>query len=244
MNKIQSYKACPDENELALFIEGKLKGQHYLLIKKHIETCGLCNETVRLALELSAVDMEMVMGQEIKVANKRAAKAGRNLCVVFAEHYILQVRNCPVDLDSLVSTAIHRKWLGRKGIKFKNIGKILELFEVEVDRRMNGTLADIEKALAKGYQVIVGVDAGELFPGTGLKKFKEKVEDLFEQRPDHALIVTAVNKDKKGREIELLNIENNKPVHYSLPRNQFMDAWKDSGYYWVVIKNTDAHNKY
>jgi hypothetical protein len=62
------------------------------------------------------------------------------------------------------------------------------------------------------------------------------VEDLLQQRPDHALIITAVNKSKTGYEIELINIENNQPEHYELPEIQFMNAWKDSGYYWVVVK--------
>ena len=58
MNKNTFFTYCPDENELALFIEGKLSGDRLKFVKQHLESCSLCNEAVRLAMELEAMDKE------------------------------------------------------------------------------------------------------------------------------------------------------------------------------------------
>lgn len=238
MNKIEKYQICPDENELAMFVEGTLTGERLLIIKRHIETCSLCNEAVRLTMELNAMEIEYPISKpEYDIVSDYAAQAGRKLCVIYAEHYILQAFGYSISLDELLSIAKQNKWIKHQGIQFKNIGKLLEYFSVEVERKTHASLADLQNALQQGHQVIVGVDAGELFAISMLKKIEEKIEDWFEQHPDHALIVTDVKliSESNGK-ITVLNIDGDQAKSWTIPVAQFMDAWEDSNNYMVVIR--------
>lgn len=238
MNKIENYQLCPDENELAMFIEGTLTGERLLFVKQHLKTCSLCNESVRLTMELNAMEKEQaVFEPEYDIVSAFAAQAGRKLCVIYAEQYILQLYGITASIDSLLAIAKQNKWIKHQGIQFKNIGKLLEYFSVEVERKTHASLADLQIALKQGSQAIVGVDAGELFATSMLKKIEEKIEDWFEQHPDHALIVTDVKLtgDLDG-DITVLNIDGDQAKSWTIPVTQFMDAWEDSGNYMAVVK--------
>ena len=236
MNKIEKYQLCPDENEMAKFVEGTLTGERLLFVKRHLETCSLCNEAVRLILELNAMEKERpVIEIEYDIVSDYAAQAGRKLCVIYAEQYILQSFGYSVSLDELLTIAKQNKWIKHQGIQFKNIGKLLEYFSVEVERKTHASLVDLQNALKQGTHVIVGVDAGELFATSMLKKIEEKIEDWFEQHPDHALIVTEVKlTGELDGEVTVLNIDGNQANFWTIPIAQFMDAWEDSGNYMVV----------
>ncbi len=235
MKQIKTHDICPDENELAMFVEGKLRGSRLAAVKRHLEECSVCNEVVRVYMEFAA--MEAVKMKDDEVAMRRAARTGNNLCVLYAERYILQSFGMAVKMDDLIGLAWSDGWLNREGVQFRCIGKVLEHYGIEVIRKSGSTIPDIRKELARNHFVIVGVDAGELFARTKIRKIKEKVEDWFENRPDHALIVTSVCQDSpKHGEISLLNFEKARPKEYTVPLNKFMEAWEDSGNYMVIIK--------
>lgn len=238
MIKLSIDQNCPGDNELAGFIDGKLTGDRLVSILGHLKVCTICNEAVLLTVEVGLLPENQSIGKaEGKKAHRHAALTGKNLCVIYAEKYILQLYGHPVTVTDLKKMALSNGWLKTKGIKFKHIGNLLEQFGIEVKRKSKGSLSEIKTALDRGHHVIVGVDAGELFSGSKLKQLSEKVEDLFDRRPDHALIVTDLHfeKDASGN-IGLINIENNLPVHYSIPIPQFLDAWDDSDNYMVIIK--------
>lgn len=236
MNKMTNYTICPDDNELAMFIEGKLTGERLLFVKKHLNSCPHCNEAVQMAMELNAMEEELVLEEE-EFVQRHAARTSRNLCVIHAEQYILQLHGYEVPVEELKEIAILNKWLKKKGVKFKNIGKLLEHFQLEVERKSKSSLADIQKALDSGYPVLVGVDKGELLARTRIRKVKEKVEDWIDQRPDHVLIVKEISQTEGTvGTIVLLNIENERHEVYSLSAGKFMEAWEDSEYYLVIVK--------
>jgi len=238
MNNINRYRICPDENELAKFVEGTLTEERIWFVKQHLGTCRLCNESVRWAMELKAMENKH---QDIEpaydIVSDYAAQAGRKLCVLYTEQHILQSLGYSVGLEELLNIAKKNKWIKHQGVQFKNIGKLLEYFSVEVERKTHASLADLQNVLKQGSHVIVGVDAGELFASSKLKKIAERIEDWFEQHPDHALIVTEV---KPGGELEgeitVLNIDGDQAKSWSVPVVQFMDAWEDSKNYMVVAK--------
>jgi hypothetical protein len=237
MNKMHIFQICPDENELSMFIEGKLTGERMKFVKRHLESCSLCNESVRLALELNAIGGIVELAED-EIVQSNAAKTFKNLCVIYAEQYILQLHGYSFEADELKEIAIRNKWLKKKGVKFKNIGKLLEEYHIEVERKSKCTLTDIQKALDKGYSVMVGVDKGELFASNLFRKAKEKVEDWIEQRPDHALIVKEIIPiDGSESKIVLLNFENNGLQIYDFPASRFVEAWEDSGFYMVIAKS-------
>lgn len=236
MNKIEKYQRCPDENEVAMFVEGTLTGERLQFVKRHLENCGLCNDTVRLAMELNAMEAEQtVVSSEPYIVSSFAAKADRKLCVLYAEQYILQHLGIIVSIDELLAIAKQNKWIKHQGIQFKNIGKLLEYYSLKIERKTNASLTDLQNALSKGHPVIVGVDAGELFATTRLKKIVEKIEDWFERHPDHALIVTEVKlTDSFDGEIMVLSMDDNQAKSFIIPVNQFLDAWEDSRNFMVT----------
>ena len=237
MNKIEKYQICPDENELAMFVEGTLTGERLLFVKRHLEACSLCNEAVRLTMELNAIEIEHpFVEMEYNIVSDYAAQADRKLCVIYTEQYILQQYGIAVSIEELLTIAKQNKWIKHQGIQFKNIGKLLEYFSVKVERKTDASLTDLQNALKQGYQVIVGVDSGELFANTMLKKIEEKIEDWIEQHPDHALIVTDVKLTGESvGEITVLNIDGDQAKSWTIPVTQFMDAWEDSESYMVVV---------
>ena len=84
---------------------------------------------------------------------------------------------------------------------------------------------------------IVGVDAGELFPHSGIEGLYEIMEDWLERRPDHALVITDINRfHGVNEEFRVLNFENGLPVKHTFPSDRFMDAWDDSDYFMVMAK--------
>jgi hypothetical protein len=64
MDKMLIYKDCPDDDELAMFIEGKLSGDRLLFIKGHLNLCTLCNESVMISIELSALNDAPEIGNQ------------------------------------------------------------------------------------------------------------------------------------------------------------------------------------
>jgi hypothetical protein len=78
MSKLCNYTICPDENELALFIEGNLSGERLERVKQHLNYCRDCNETVRLAMELNlldaAVNVEPTNNQDKKREHRDTSK--------------------------------------------------------------------------------------------------------------------------------------------------------------------------
>jgi len=237
MNKIEKYQICPDDNELAMFVEGTLANGRMLFIKRHLETCVLCNEAVRLTMELNSIEIEHPVISDIDIVHSFAAQADRKLCVLYTEQYILQLFGIKLSIDELLAIAKQNKWIKHQGVQFKNIGKLMEYHSIQVERKTNNSLADLLNALDKGHPVIVGVDAGELFATSYLKKIVEKIEDWFDQHADHVLLVNSIHiTDDKHGTIELINIDGESVKSFSVSVSRFLDAWEDSGRFMVIFK--------
>lgn len=239
MDKKLNNSMCPDENELAKFIEGILTGDRLIRIKEHLDSCSLCNDIVKLAIELDTTGQESKdQYLEDPAIQKLAALSKWNLCVLLAEKYILQLFEFKFDMITLMELSNKHGWLSKGGVQFKNIGKLLEFFGFEVERKTNAVPEDIIKALEQGYKVIVGVDEGELFPHSKLERIYEIIEDWIEKRPDHALVVTGIQlKEDSENVVNIINFENDQPVSYQIVYSKFLDAWDDSDNYMVVVKD-------
>jgi len=234
MNRKQTIYICPDENELAMFVEGTLTGERLTIVKRHLESCQLCNESVRLAMELTTIDVESI--SEPEIVSAFAARADRKLCVLYVEQYILQSLGYSVSIDELLTIAKKNKWIKRQGVQIKNIGKLLEYHSIKVERKVDATLADLQNALLRGHSVIVGVDDGELFAKSRIRRVAEKIEDIFEQQADHVLLVKKViSENEIEAKVEILNIDAGEATPLKTSVSRFLDAWKDSKNFMVVI---------
>ena len=100
-----------------------------------------------------------------------------------------------------------------------------------VSRKYYATLQDVKGELASGSGVIVVIDGGEIDGD----ETAEKIEDRFVgEMPDHAIVILSLEEDivaynpKYGEEPQ------------RIPRNRFIDAWRDSKFYMVAVNDADV----
>lgn len=130
-------------------------------------------------------------------------------------------------IAALKHLAEEKGWLTKTGVTLENIGTLCRESGLSVIPKSDGTLEDIGSALEEGRQVIIAVDGGEL---TG-NPLEEGIEDAFGyQVSDHCVVVLAVEENT----VTLYD-----PAFGTMPltvsKEHLIDAWADSGRYYVTI---------
>ena len=208
------------------------------------------NENYRLVLQkhviegMSFDELEKVTG--IKKANlynikKRALNAmekialiarskGDVLCAVRCEEFILHCFGIHKTVPQLRDMALDAGWLTDDGAYVKDLGNTAAAFGLKVEKVEDATLQDIIKALEEGKQVIAAVDGGELI-GDPLE---ERLEDvLVGGIVDHCVVVLSVS--VQNDEVALFDPAFG-PVPLTVTIAHFLDAWEDSNYHCVFIR--------
>lgn len=158
-------------------------------------------------------------------------------CAIKSQQIILESHDINVSEQDLVEESIDKGWYvpGQGGTMPEDVGNLLEEHGMTVNHFDNATIDDIASELAKGHQVIVGVDSGELWqPG-----HFESLEDFFKLGgADHALIVSGiqVNPLTSEREVLLTDPETGEVTH-TYTMDQFEDAWDDSDNFMISAEN-------
>lgn len=157
----------------------------------------------------------------------RYATSEESLCSIICEQYALDIFGIHKSLEALRTMSAEKGWLTETGVTLENIGTICRELGLCVDSKFEGCLEDLESAIENGCQVIVAVDGGELIGN----QLEEEIEDAFYgQISDHCVIVLAVEDDT----VTLYD-----PAFGSMPlpvsHSHFMDAWTDSGKYFVTV---------
>lgn len=231
---------CPDENELALYLEHAISGVSKWVIEQHLASCSTCRQTVLDARELEMLynDEHDTIPESERIAFRHAAKSTKNHCVINAEHYLLSQSGITVDINELCLMAGDAQWLDQKGVEFRNVGKILEHYGLSVRRKLHNTIDELKTELDHGNSVIVGVDIGELFHRSLLVDLAEKIEDIFDRKPDHVVIVESVNRklgESSYDNVAVLNFDQHEVSEYLIPIDRFLDAWDDSDNLMIVL---------
>lgn len=154
-------------------------------------------------------------------------------CAIKSQQIILQSHDIDVSEDELVRESIEKGWYTPGvGTAPSEVGNLLEEHGVNVSRYEHATIDDIAAELAKGHQVIVGVDSGELWtPGT-----YESLEDfIIGNGADHALIVSGIGVSPLTGEREVtLTDSGTGEVAHVYTADEFEDAWDDSDNFMVT----------
>ena len=176
-----------------------------------------------LGLALDDVTSGHGTRQEYAVVAKGATD---NLCAIHCEQYVLQKFGITRSVEDLMDLAAEIGSLREDGTPMEQLGALCEHFGLHVERRKNAYVQDIKDTLAKGGEVIVAVDSGELY-GDFLE---EQIEDKYiGQIPDHSVVVLSC-----GEDIVCYDpIKGTHPVTVS--EDRFQDAWKDAGWFMVGI---------
>lgn len=175
-------------------------------------------------------DPDCVIGNPEEVLDKWHMQASDSTCAVVSQEFVAeQLLGREFHEADLVRIAEEHGWYTSEGGTLADdVGNILEYMGLQVERSCGNSLEDLEKCLASGREVIVGVDADELWNG--------KNEEWFWPGRDanHAVQVIGIDKTDPEEPMIILNdpgASNGRGA--MVPADEFLDAWEDSGCFMV-----------
>ena len=152
-------------------------------------------------------------------------------CAIRSQEIILRDFGVEIPQEQLITEASEYGWYQQgEGTSAENVGNLLELHGVGVERYSSATIDDLVKCLAEGKRVIVAVDSGELW--------EDNLSDMFveDNHADHALIVAGIDmRDPLHVQVNLTD-PGTGHISKSYPIEKFKDAWRDSDNQMIVTE--------
>ena len=211
---------------LAAFLDGNTNAEDTMRVLNAAEQDMELQEIIRIASEVDE-DMAITVKSTIIPMTAMAAKKKETyLCDIECEEFVLHQFGIEVTHKSLLDTAYKNCWLKDKGMPLYNIGRLLEKNNLPVSRRYNSTIEEVVRLLSAGNQLIAVVDDTLL----------GNAQSSANQHPNHAVAISSISVETD--EIILFNPNTDEELtKYSI--SSFMEAWRQSNNYLVVINTTD-----
>lgn len=211
---------------LAAFLDGNTNAEDAMRVLNAAEQDMELQEIIRIASEVDE-DMAITVKPTIIPMTAMAAKKKETyLCDIECEEFVLHQFGIEVTHKSLLDTAYKNCWLKDKGMPLYNIGRLLEKNNLPVSRRYNSTIEEVVRLLSAGNQLIAVVDDTLL----------GNAQSSANQHPNHAVAISSISVETD--EIILFNPNTDEELtKYSI--SSFMEAWRQSNNYLVVINTTD-----
>ena len=211
---------------LAAFLDGNTNAEDTMRVLNAAEQDMELQEIIRIASEVDE-DMAITIKPTIIPMTAMAAKKKETyLCDIECEEFVLHQFGIEVTHKSLLDTAYKNCWLKDKGMPLYNIGRLLEKNNLPVSRRYNSTIEEVVRLLSAGNQLIAVVDDTILC----------NTLSCDGQHPNHAVAISSISVETD--EIILFNPNTDEELtKYSI--SSFMEAWRQSNNYLVVINTTD-----
>lgn len=211
---------------LAAFLDGNTNAEDTMRILKAAEQDMELQEMIRIASEVDE-DMAITVKPNIIPMAAMAAKTKETyLCDIECEEFVLHQFGIEVTHKSLLDTAYKNCWLRDKGMPLYNIGRLLEKNNLSVSRRYNSTIEEVDRLLSTGNQLIAVVDDSILRNALSSES----------RYPNHAVAICSISVETD--EIILFNPNTDEELtNYSIA--SFLEAWRQSNNYLVVINTTD-----
>ena len=211
---------------LAAFLDGNTNAEDTMRVLNAAEQDMDLQEFIRIASEVDE-DMAITVKPTIIPMTAMAAKKKETyLCDIECEEFVLHQFGIEVTHKSLLDTAYKNCWLKDKGMPLYNIGRLLEKNNLPVSRRYNSTIEEVVRLLSAGNQLIAVVDDTLL----------GNAQSSANQHPNHAVAISSISVETD--EIILFNPNTDEELtKYSI--SSFMEAWRQSNNYLVVINTTD-----
>lgn len=210
---------------LAAYLDGNTTKEETELVLKALKTDKELQEILDIAVQTeeesaALLPMNTSFTEKILPVFQKAALSGENVCAVLCEMYILHRRHLPYDEEWLMNTARRKDWLRPEGTPLYCLGNLLAYSGMFVSRKYNSTLEDIQRALDRDNDVVVGVDREKLY-----------AEELdLEDLTNHAVVVTHI-----GEGAITIFDPYEAPYIVNVPIPDFLDAWKESQYYMIQV---------
>lgn len=217
---------------LAAYLDGNTSKEETELIIKTLKADKGLQEVLDIALqteedEAAILPISTSFTEEILPMLQKAALSGENICAVRCEMFILHRRRLPYNEDWLLEAARRKDWLKPEGTPLYCLGYLLAYSGMFVSRKYNSTLDDIQRAIKKDNDVIVGVDREKLYA--------ESVD--LEDLTNHAVVVTHIGDDS----VTIFD-PYEAPYIVNIPLSDFLHAWKESQYYMIqVLQSVDEY---
>lgn len=142
------------------------------------------------------------------------------------------------DEESLVQKAMIEGWYAPgEGTKPGDVGNILEMHGLAVNRYEEATPLHLAAELAQGHKVIIGVDSYQLWGETD-NLLHGALSDLGFTAADHAVIVTGIDTSIPGETRIVISDPGTGEAAASYPINEFMQAWSGSNFYMVATADS------
>ena len=211
---------------LAAFLDGNTNAEDTMRVLNAAEQDIELQEIIRIASEVDE-DMAITIKPTIIPMTAMAAKKKETyLCDIECEEFVLHQFGIEITHKSLLDTAYKNCWLKDKGMPLYNIGRLLEKNNLSVSRRYNSTIEEVVRLLSAGNQLIAVVDDSLL----------GNAQSSANQHPNHAVAISSISVETD--EIILFNPNTDEELtKYSI--SSFMEAWRQSNNYLVVINTTD-----
>ena len=211
---------------LAAFLDGNTNAEDTMRVLHEAEQDMELQEIIRIASEVDE-DMAITVKPTIIPMTAMAAKKKETyLCDIECEEFVLHQFGIEVTHKSLLDTAYKNCWLKDKGMPLYNIGRLLEKNNLPVSRRYNSTIEEVVRLLSAGNQLIAVVDDTLL----------GNAQSSANPHPNHAVAISSISVETD--EIILFNPNTDEELtKYSI--SSFMEAWRQSNNYLVVINTTD-----
>lgn len=153
-------------------------------------------------------------------------------CAIRCQELILRDFGVNMSEDGLRREASTYGWYEPGGgTSPSDVGNLLELHGVPVQRYEDATIFNLTSELAQGHKVIVGVDSGELW-NVGL--FEHIEDQLGLSGADHALLVSGIDTTDPAQVQVILTDPGSGDIAKAYPLEQFIEAWKDSHCFMVA----------
>ncbi len=147
-----------------------------------------------------------------------------NTCAVVSQEGILEsIFGQEFNEDELRELAEDNGWYNN-GTSAEDVGQLLEYYGIHTEHSFGNSVDDLRNSLGDGNQIIVLVDADELWSGEN--------EEMFGPGMDmnHAVRVIGMDESDPENPRVILNdsgVVNGQGV--MIPLDNFMDSWEDSG---------------
>ncbi len=173
---------------------------------------------------------------EVDVSVWDGQQSYSDTCAVRAQEYILeQFTGQEIDEDALVKEAVENGWLVQGGTAPQDVGNLLEMHGIPVNRYQDANVFHLANELAQGHKVIIGVDKDELWE---MNAQLENIEEAAGTDPgaDHAVVVSGIDTSDPNNVSVLVSDPGTGEASASYPLAQFLDAWQDSGFSMVATQ--------
>ena len=169
------------------------------------------------------VDMDGIIGTPFESLDSWQVQSD-NTCAVVSQEFVLEnLLDREFDEGELRAIAEEHGWYDN-GTSMEDVGKLLEYYGVDVEQSTENTLDDLRSSLLENNQIIVCLDADEIWSGQN--------EEMFGPGMDANHTVQVIGMDESNPDdvkiiINDSGVTNGQGV--MVPADLFVDAWEDSG---------------